>query len=139
MRCFQNEGWLRLYRMDINGKPATLLYMYHYRGRAYNQIAGLDESMTEVPLGHVMTQHSIEEAIRDGVDEYSFMWGEEPYKYSFGAQNRIQQAFDLVINARVQFQYKAVDFLRGVKTRMKNSSQHSMDDTVPSKDAEGVE
>jgi CelD/BcsL family acetyltransferase involved in cellulose biosynthesis len=139
MHCFQNEGWLRLYRMDIAGKAATLLYMYHYRGRAYNQIAGLDETMTEVPLGHVLTQHSIEEAIRDGVDEYSFMWGEEPYKYSFGAQNRIQQAFDLVINSRVQFQYKAVDFLRGVKTRMKNSSQRSLDDTVPTKDAEGVE
>ena len=134
MHCFQHEGWLRLYRMDIGGKPATILYMYHYRGRAYNQIAGLDETIADLPLGHVMTQHSIEEAIKDGVDEYSFMWGEEPYKYSFGARNRIQQAFDLVANPRVQFQYKAVDYLRGVKAQLKKSSKTSLDDTVPAKD-----
>jgi CelD/BcsL family acetyltransferase involved in cellulose biosynthesis len=136
LHCFHEQGWLRLYRMDLGGKPATVLFMYHYRGRAYNQIAGLDESLTEVPIGHVLTQRSIEEAIKDGLDEYSFMWGEEPYKYSFGAQNRIQYAFDLVMNPRVQFQYKTVDFLRGIKARMQKPSA---DEPAPSTETESEE
>lgn len=120
---FSEEGWLRLYRMDINQKPAAILYTYHYRGRAYNQISGIDESLTDVPIGHVMTRHSIEEAIRDNIEEYSFMWGQEPYKYSFGALDRIQYSYDLIEATRVQLHKKTATFLRAIKSNVRKTGE----------------
>jgi CelD/BcsL family acetyltransferase involved in cellulose biosynthesis len=108
---------LRLHYMLVDGKIAVVSFGYHYRGRAYDQVSGVDDSIIDIPLGHVMTQYCLEQAIANGNDEYSFMLGTEPYKYSFGAQDRTQYAYDLVVNPRVRVQRKTVKFLRGIKTR----------------------
>lgn len=116
-----DEGWLHLYRMEINQKAVAILFIYHYRGRAYNQISGIDEAITDIPIGHVMTRHSIEEAIRDDVEEYSFMWGTEPYKYSFGASDRIQYSYDLISTNRVRLYKQTAILLRGIKANVRKT------------------
>ena len=123
MGVMLQEGWLRLYQLKVNGQVPVVLFSYHYRGRAYNHIVGLDESITDIPVGHVMTLHSITTAIEEGLTEYSMMWGQEPYKYSFGVQDRIQHAFDLVHNPRVVIQRTGVNVLRSLKQRIRPAQE----------------
>jgi len=119
MRVYLEQGWLRLYQLKVAGKTGVVLFSYQVRGRAYDQISGYDNTLTEIPIGHVMTQHSIEQAIQNGCDEYSFMWGEEPYKYSFGAENRYQQAFQIVRSPRVRFQNALLKRLQELRQRLR--------------------
>ena len=115
MMVFLEKGWLRLNCLCIQEQPAAILFSYHYRGRAYNHISGINPNVTEIPLGHVMTRFSIETAISESLTEYMFMWGVEPYKYSFGAQDRTLFAFELISSPRVRLQQSLVEFLRKMK------------------------
>ncbi|MDQ7025888.1 MAG: GNAT family N-acetyltransferase [Anaerolineae bacterium] len=122
MHALLQDGCLRLYQMVVDGETVVVLFSYYYQGRTYDQVSGVHDISADVPVGHVMTQHSIAQAIADGADEYTFMWGTEPYKYSFGAKDRIQHAFDLVNSKRVQFHKKTAQFLRGIKSRVREVS-----------------
>lgn len=51
-------------------------------------IAGRDESFNTPPPGLVLHAHSIRHAIQNGFRTYDFLRGNEPYKYSFGTQER---------------------------------------------------
>ena len=51
-------------------------------------VAGRDESANDPPPGIVLHAHSIRWAINNGLRAYDFLRGDEPYKYSFGAENR---------------------------------------------------
>lgn len=117
--CMLENGWLRMYRLDIDGKPCAINFCYHYFERAYNHIAGVDRDITDVALGHIVTHHSIGQAIEEGLSEMTFMWGEMPWKYSFGAVNRVHQAFRLIDSTRVQLQVNIVNELRVVKSHIR--------------------
>lgn len=81
-------GWLRLYRVTIDGHIAAVLFSYEYRGRVYDLVSGVDWGYRKYNVGHVLTQYAIHNAVNNRVDEYDFLWGEEPYKYEWRAQNR---------------------------------------------------
>ncbi len=49
-------------------------------------IAGRDETFDGLPAGLALHAHSIRHAIRNGFVTYDFLRGNEPYKYSFGAE-----------------------------------------------------
>jgi tetratricopeptide (TPR) repeat protein len=51
-------------------------------------IAGRDETFDGPPPGLVLHAHSIRHAIRNGFVSYDFLRGNEPYKYSFGVEER---------------------------------------------------
>lgn len=115
IHTFLDKGWLRMYCLYIERTPTAILFSYHYAGQAYNQISGLDQSISKTPLGHIVTQHSIETAIQEKLAEYHFMWGDEPYKYSFGAVNRTLLACELIVNRRVMFEKSLIIALRKAK------------------------
>jgi tetratricopeptide (TPR) repeat protein len=51
-------------------------------------VAGRDESFKSPPPGLILHAHAIRHAIQNGFKIYDFLRGNEPYKYSFGAQER---------------------------------------------------
>jgi CelD/BcsL family acetyltransferase involved in cellulose biosynthesis len=51
-------------------------------------MAGRDESFEGLSSGMALHAHSIRHAIANGVAEYDFLRGNEPYKYSFGVEVR---------------------------------------------------
>lgn len=125
MHSLLENGWLRLYRLDIDDKTYAVDFCWHYGGRAYYAIGGLDRDVTEIPLGYILMQHTIEQAISEGLDEYTFMWGEFAWKFSFGGVNRVHHVFELVSSPRVQAQLKTVDLLRGVKSGIRQMKSNS--------------
>lgn len=119
MHSMLENGWLRLYRLDIDDKPCAVDFCWHYRGRACYAIGGVDREVTSIPLGYILMQHTIGQAIREGLGEYSFMIGKQSWKYSFGGVNRVHQVFQLIESPRVRLQLKTVDLLRGVKASLR--------------------
>ena len=51
-------------------------------------IAGRDQAFDGPPPGTILHAHSIRHAIRQGIVAYDFLRGNEPYKYSFGVEER---------------------------------------------------
>jgi hypothetical protein len=51
-------------------------------------MAGRDQTFESPPPGLVLHAHSIRHAIENGFVTYDFLRGNEPYKYSFGAEER---------------------------------------------------
>lgn len=119
MHCYLEQGWLRFYTFTLDGKIPVALYAYHYRERAYNEIVGFDDTLTEIPIGHVLTAFSIEQAINQGANEYTLMWGQEPYKYSFGAEDRVQHNLTWFAAPGARMQHSILQVLRQAKARLR--------------------
>src|SRR5262249_16044458 len=51
-------------------------------------MTGRDEAFDGPPPGVILHAYSIRYAIENGFTEYDFLRGNEPYKYSFGVQER---------------------------------------------------
>lgn len=85
---FLAAGWLRLFHVTLDGTVVAVLYSYEHRGRVYDLVSGIDWDYRQYNVGHILTQLAIQNAVRNGVDEYDFLWGDEPYKYEWRAQDR---------------------------------------------------
>lgn len=119
MHSMLENGWLRMSRLDIEGEPCAIDFCYHYRGRAYAQIGGVNrDKVPDITVGDVLMHHNIDQAINEGIPEYTFMWGEFRWKYSFGGVNRVHHVYELIGSPRVRLQVRIVNLLREVKSRM---------------------
>ena len=59
------------------------------RKKTYNfYIGGRDEAFKGPPIGLVLHAYAIRHAIANGITKYDFLRGNEPYKYSFGCEER---------------------------------------------------
>lgn len=115
MKELLQMGLLRLFYLQIQEKPASILFSYKFGSHACDYISGIDYSVTDIPIGHVLTHHSIQTAIEEGLTDYCFMWGDQEYKYSFGAQQRTLHTFELIQSPRVRLQKALVQKLRQTK------------------------
>jgi CelD/BcsL family acetyltransferase involved in cellulose biosynthesis len=50
-------------------------------------LSGFDPQWAAFSPGVLLIAHAIEEAIREGQQEFDFLRGNEPYKYLWGAQD----------------------------------------------------
>jgi CelD/BcsL family acetyltransferase involved in cellulose biosynthesis len=111
-RRFLACGWLSLYCLEVDGKAAALLLGFQYQRRTYFYSSGLDHQMHHLNLGHIMQQLIIQDIISRGHIEYDLMSGEEPYKYSWGAEDRLDETF-------VWYQSRYAQGLQALYTQMR--------------------
>lgn len=79
---------LCLYALKHNGRIAATVYSLHLKKRLYFYIGGFDPELSKYSPGSVCIFMIIEKAIGDGIKEFDFLEGAEPYKYHWGAVNR---------------------------------------------------
>lgn len=77
------RGWLRLWFLELDGRPAAAWYGFRFGGVEAFYQSGRDPRWDPASLGFVLLAHSIREALDDGVREYRLLRGDEPYKYRF--------------------------------------------------------
>lgn len=77
------KGWLRLWTMELDGAPVAAWYGLRYQGCETYYQAGRDPAFEELHVGFVLLCHSIRSAFDDGMREYRFGLGDEPYKHRF--------------------------------------------------------
>jgi CelD/BcsL family acetyltransferase involved in cellulose biosynthesis len=82
-RVARERGWLRLWFLELDGRPAAAWYGFRFgRVESYYQ-AGRDLARRDAPVGFVLLAHTIREAASDGMREYRFLRGGEPFKCRF--------------------------------------------------------
>jgi len=87
-RGFLKSGALRLYTLTLNGIRIAAIYGFVHRKRAYYYISGFDPLYASFSPGTLIIVHAMEEALKEGLVEFDFLRGQEPYKYRWGAQDR---------------------------------------------------
>jgi CelD/BcsL family acetyltransferase involved in cellulose biosynthesis len=82
-RLALERGWLRLWFLELDGRPAAAWYGFRFgRVESYYQ-AGRDLAHGDASVGFVLLAHTIREAASDGMREYRFLRGGELFKSRF--------------------------------------------------------
>ncbi len=87
-QVLQEQGWLQLVFVDMDGEKAAALLNFDYGGSILVYNSGYDPArFRHLSPGIIITARSIEHAISLGRTHYDFLRGDEVYKYRFGAQD----------------------------------------------------
>lgn len=85
-RLALEQGWLRLFVLRLDGKPAASLYGFSYHGVFYYFQAGFDPFYSRYSVGLVTMGLAIQSATEEGVEEYDLLHGGEPYKFHWARE-----------------------------------------------------
>ena len=83
-----DRGWLRLFLMTIDGRPAASLYGFCYDHTFYFFQSGFDPTFSKQSVGLLSMGLAIQSAIEEGVAEFDLLRGEEPYKFHWARESR---------------------------------------------------
>jgi CelD/BcsL family acetyltransferase involved in cellulose biosynthesis len=86
---FLANGWLRLHLLHLDGLCHAALYCFAVGNRTFYYLGGFSPELSKYSLGTILTAHAIRTAIREGHSEFDFLRGNEPYKYKWQPQERI--------------------------------------------------
>jgi CelD/BcsL family acetyltransferase involved in cellulose biosynthesis len=78
-----DRGWLRLWTLELDGRPAAAWLGYRFGGAEWYYQAGRDPALEREAVGFVLMAHTVREALNDGVSEYRLLLGGEAYKDRF--------------------------------------------------------
>jgi CelD/BcsL family acetyltransferase involved in cellulose biosynthesis len=78
------RGWLRLWLLELDGRPAAAWHGFHVGPVTSYYQAGRDPSLDRLSVGFVLMAHTIRSAIAEGAAEYRFGRGDESFKSRFG-------------------------------------------------------
>jgi peptidoglycan/xylan/chitin deacetylase (PgdA/CDA1 family)/CelD/BcsL family acetyltransferase involved in cellulose biosynthesis len=81
------RGWLRLWLMELDGRPAAAWYGFRFGDVEWFYQSGRDPAFDNLSVGFVLLAHSIREAFENGAREYRFGRGHDPYKYRFTTED----------------------------------------------------
>ncbi len=82
-RAALDRGWLRLWFLQVDGKPIAAKYNFRYAGVEFSYQAGRERAWNRYSVGVVVLARALRQAVEDGVAEYRFLRGGERYKYRF--------------------------------------------------------
>lgn len=104
------RGWLRLWVLELDGRPVAAWHGFRFAGVESYYQSGRDPAWDHAAVGFVLLVHTLRAAAADGVEEYRFLRGGEPYKRRFADDDRplvtvvtggpvVRTAVELVIRA----------------------------------------
>lgn len=82
------RDWLRLYLLELDGRPAAALYGFLYDDRFLFYQSGFDPDFGKYSVGLVTMGLSIQDALEDGAREYDLLHGDESYKSHWASSTR---------------------------------------------------
>jgi CelD/BcsL family acetyltransferase involved in cellulose biosynthesis len=89
------EGLGRLYALSIEAQIVAAYYGFQHGVRAYAYQCGYDPAFAFQSPGALLIMHAMEQSIREGAREFHFLRGNEPYKYEWGAKDRMNVCYRL--------------------------------------------
>ncbi|MFY3744145.1 GNAT family N-acetyltransferase [Anaeromyxobacter sp. Red801] len=82
------RGWLRLYRLFVDGEAIAAVYGLEAGRRFLYYQSGYDPRWASRSPGMVLVGRTVEDAYARGLADYDFLRGEEPYKLDWAADRR---------------------------------------------------
>ena len=92
-KSFAERGWLVVALLTSEGEPIAAQYAFRYANRLYCYQAGFDPQYSKYGVGSLLEMYLIRHCIREGLREYDFGLGDEPYKMQWGASARMNLQF----------------------------------------------
>lgn len=83
---FLKRGWLEMWALDVEGKPAAVQFAFRYRDQVFQLQEGFDEAYHSDRVGTLLRAYVIEQLIAQGVRKYDFLGGEPGYKARWAAR-----------------------------------------------------
>lgn len=83
-----DRGWLRLYSLRLDSKPAAFLYGFLYHGKFSFYQSSFDPQYEKYSVGTVIMGLAIQRAIAEGASEFDFLHGDETYKQRWSRDSR---------------------------------------------------
>lgn len=81
------EGYLKLYFMEINGERVSTVLCFDYRGQYLLYNSGYDPAYRSLSAGLLLKAFCLRDAITLGRQRFDFLRGGEPYKYDLGGRD----------------------------------------------------
>lgn len=81
-------GWLQLAFFTLDGNKAAAYLSFCFQDRIWCYNSGWDWEFRDFSPGWVLLAYLLEWANENGIEEFDFMRGDEPYKYKFGGIDR---------------------------------------------------
>jgi CelD/BcsL family acetyltransferase involved in cellulose biosynthesis len=107
------RGWLRLWFLEIDGRPVAALYGFRFAGAESAYQSGRDPSLQQQPAGFVLLAHAVREALTDGMSEFRLLRGGAAYKQRFATRDPGLETFGLPRGASAQLVLAAARAARG--------------------------
>jgi CelD/BcsL family acetyltransferase involved in cellulose biosynthesis len=82
------RGWLRLFVLWLEGRPAAALYGFRYGRAFYFYQSGFDPTYAKSSVGLIAMGLAIQHALDDGAAEYDLLHGDETYKFHWARTTR---------------------------------------------------
>lgn len=82
------NGWLRLSFLEVDGRAVATHLDFRYAGIHYQYNSGRDPAWNASSVGFVLRVLTMRDALEDGISEYRFLRGPEPYKWRFANEDR---------------------------------------------------
>jgi CelD/BcsL family acetyltransferase involved in cellulose biosynthesis len=83
----QAAGRLRLHALRLKGRVVAGLLALHDGPRVHGYLTGFDPALGNLGLGSILIAHTMTAAHAEGAREMHFLRGQEPYKYTWGAED----------------------------------------------------
>jgi CelD/BcsL family acetyltransferase involved in cellulose biosynthesis len=84
----ERRGWLRLWVLEVDGRPVAAKYNFRYCGAEFSYQAGRDPAWRGPSLGLVNVSNAMRASLEEGAREYRFLRGSERYKFRFPVVDR---------------------------------------------------
>ena len=91
-----DKGYLRVYRIILNNKTISVLYLFAKGDTTFCYLGGFDPESGNFSPGAIIIGHAMKQAILEGKRFFDFLRGNEAYKYLWGARDRLN--YRLVIS-----------------------------------------
>ncbi|MGH3002485.1 MAG: GNAT family N-acetyltransferase, partial [Gaiellaceae bacterium] len=110
--------WLRLWVVELDGRPAAAWYGFRLGNVESYYQAGRDPAHDRDSLGFVLLAHTIREALDDGVEEYRFLRGAERYKSRFTGEDPGLESVLIPASARGRVAVSAAAGAKSARDRL---------------------
>ncbi len=82
-RCFSDKGWLALHFLTVDDKPVAALHGYEFNNKMFDSLTGFDPDYSQYSVSNLLLQKLIAKCVTNRIDEFDFLTGDEPYKFSW--------------------------------------------------------
>ncbi len=91
-RALAERGWVRIYSLSVDGQVRAILYGFRHGDRFAFFQSGHEPTWRKRSVGTVLLGHVIRCCFEEGLTEFDFLHGSEPYKqlWSNGARHTVR-------------------------------------------------
>jgi CelD/BcsL family acetyltransferase involved in cellulose biosynthesis len=77
------RGWLRLHTLEVDGRPAAVLYGWRLNTRAFAYSQAFDPAFARYAVGAALLVAAVERAAAEGCTHFDMLRGDERHKQRF--------------------------------------------------------